>query len=525
MGISEHIARSNRLSNAGGRYPNALAHATTLAIMLIKLARVDAKARPAMTAVALFMWLTLGWKYISSASDIPDFIKISATKPCKKHTFRTFYDRTVSWAEYARPCKYKNRIVYLWQPMPTYLNVFFQRFISDHTYGTPFLNLKNKAHLFEIIKAAWKTPNTLKDNPRVNKNTFQHYFINCAQADNTLGAIVRSQLITNNRAHHSSAIYYQQLNTDRIRGKIFNAHNRYLSRLINAAKKAELHVYFELFLEEYSVNLINTSITEADYLSQPGEISQFELDITQNSRDKKRTPAILIGSARSLEDNHVSHFFQKVHTLVVNAKERVLAKGPRSKTYLANQSALRDYYNKATYRIALLFIVLTGARPTHSISILSIYYSGSDVVFIKDKGVLRQLILCDYLQQEIKQYLSLQSVIRTQLSIHTELDELWYTCSEKNIPKALTSRELRLFMHQIWPNVVPYQLRHFFSFCANSHMFSDKLYDNDIDRLMGHENLGERLGSDMLFSPRFEAIKGFLNTLPKRLGLKDLTYV
>ena len=525
MGISEHIARSNRLSNAGGCYPNALAHATTLAIMLIKLASVDAKARPAMTAVALFMWLTLGWKHISSASDIPDFIKISATKPCKKNTFRTFYDGTVSWAEYARPCKYKNRIVYLWQPMPTYLNAFFQKFISDQTYGTPFLNLKNKAHLFELMKAAWKTPNTLKNNRRVNKNTFQHYFINCAQADNTLGAIVRSQLITDDRAHHSSAIYYQQLNTDRIRSKIFDAHNRYLSRLINAARKAELHVYFELFLKKYSANLIKASIRKAGYLLQSDGISQFELDTTQNSSDKKRIPAILIGSVRSLEDNHVSHFFQKVHTLVVNAKEKVLVKGSHSKAYLANQSALRDYYNKATYRIALLFIVLTGARPTHSISILSTYYSGSGVVFIKDKGVLRQLILCDYLQQEIKQYLSLQSVIRTQLSIHTELDELWYTCSEKNIPKALTSRELRLFMHQIWPNVVPYQLRHFFSHCANSHMFSNKLFDNDIDRLMGHENLGEQVGSDILSPRRFAVMKDYLNMLPQRIGLEAFIHV
>ncbi|MEJ2911780.1 hypothetical protein [Pseudoalteromonas sp. C12FD-1] len=96
-------------------------------------------------------------KHISSASDIPDFIKISGASPCEKHSFRTFYDGTVSWAEYAKPYKCKNRIVYLWQPMPTYLNVFFQKFISDQTYGTPFLNLKNTAHLFELMKAVYPT--------------------------------------------------------------------------------------------------------------------------------------------------------------------------------------------------------------------------------------------------------------------------------------------------------------------------------------------------------------------------------
>ena len=56
-------------------------------------------------------------------------------------------------------------------------------------------------------------------------------------------------------------------------------------------------------------------------------------------------------------------------------------------------------------------------------------------------------------------------------------------------------------------------------------MASDKLFDNDIDRLMGHENLGERLGSDTLFPARLAVMKHFLNTLPKRLGLEVLKYV
>lgn len=525
MGISEHIARSNRLSNAGGCYPNALAHATTLAIMLIKLASVDAKARPAMTAVALFMWLTLGWKHINSASDIPDFIKISATKPCKKHTFRTFYDRTVSWAEYARPCKYKNRIVYLWQPMPTYLNAFFQSFISDQTYGTPFLNLKDKEHLFELMSKAWKTPRKLQHLPRVRKNTLQSYFVKCAKADNAIGAIVRAQLIGPQQAHHRSAEYYQQQSSDNIRSKIFKAHNRYLSRLITAARNATIYSYFVVYLKDFSFNLIKKEPQKAKYLLGQGTIRHTEIDTSQYGQNKVYIPAIMLGSSRSLLDKDVSRFFKSLQKMVEDAKESIYFKGPSQKSSLANQAALRDYYNKATYRIAFLYILLTGARPTHGISILSDYYSGGDIAFIKDKSRLRQLILCDYLQQEIKQYLSLQSVIRTQLSIHTELNELWYTCSEKNIPKALTSRELRLFMHQIWPNVVPYQLRHFFSHCANSHMFSNKLFDNDIDRLMGHENLGEQVGSDILSPRRFAVMKDYLNMLPQRIGLEAFIHV
>ncbi|MBO7926368.1 hypothetical protein J5X91_08805 [Pseudoalteromonas sp. K222D] len=520
-----HIARSNRLKNAGGCYPDALPYATTLAILLAKLAKVDVKTRPAITVVALFMWLTGNWRVINKPSDIPDFVKISGASPCRQYAFRNYNDGTVSWTEYARECKDKNKTTYLWQPIPTYLNQFFRTFITEKTYHIPFLTLKAKTTLFELMSKPWKTPNKLQSQPRVRKDSLQNYFIKCAQADNTLGAIVREQLIVDHQAHHRSAMYYQQLNSDRIRYKLFEAHNRYLSRLIDAARNAKFHSHFELYLKGFSLNLIKELTKKADYLSQPGEISQFELDTTQSGINKKRIPAILIGSRRSLDDNDVSHFFQKLHNLVEDAKKSISVKGPSKKSSSANQAALRDYYNKATYRIALLFIVLAGARPTHGISILSDYYSGGDITFIKDKGVLRQLILCDYLKQEIEHYLSLQSVIRTQLNIHTKLDELWYTCNQNNVPIALTCRGLRLFMHQLWPGVVPYQLRHFYCHCANTHMFSDKLFDNDIDRLMGHENLGERLGSDRLSPRRFALMKDYLNMLPQRLRLKEFIYV
>ena len=106
----------------------------------------------------------------------------------------------------------------------------------------------------------------------------------------------------------------------------------------------------------------------------------------------------------------------------------------------------------------------------------------------------------------------------------TDMNELWYEIDINGAPEALTSRKLRLFMHQLWPNVVPYQLRHFFCYCANSHTASEKLFDQDIDRLMGHEKLGEHLGSDFISPANFSALKAYLNTLPKRLMLKEMTY-
>lgn len=525
MSIFTHIARSNRLNNSGGCYPDALAHATTLAILLGKLAKIDVKTRPVITVVALFMWLTGHWRVINKPSDIPDFMRISGASLCRQYAFRNYHDGTISWAEYAHPYIDKKTTVYLWQPIPTYLNQLFQTFISKKAYDSPFLTQKSKIILFELMSTAWKTPSKLQLQPRVRKDSLQSYFIKCAKADNTLGAIVRTQLIGTQQAHHRSAEYYQQQSSDNIRNKIFKAHNRYLSRLISAARNASIHSYFMVYLKDLSFNLIKMEPEKAKYLLEKGTIKHIEIDTSQYGKSKVYTPAIMLGSSRSLHDKDVSRFFKLLQKMVEDAKESIYGKGSNQKSSLPNQAALRDYFNKATYRIAFIYIYLTSARPTHSISILSGYYSGSDIAFIKDKGRLRQIIICDYLQQEIQHYLSLQTVIRSQLNIHTELDELWYTCNEKNKPTTLTANELTLFMKHLWPDVIPYQLRHFFSHCANSHMFSGKLFDNDIDRLMGHENLGEQVGSDTLSPRRFAVMKDYLNMLPQRIGLEAFIHV
>ncbi|MBH0002725.1 hypothetical protein [Pseudoalteromonas sp. SWYJZ12] len=526
MSSFEHVARSNRLKNAGGCYPDAVGHAVTLAILLKKLAKVDKKERTAMSIVALFIWLTQDWGSIDDPRDIPDFIKISGSTPCQEHAFRTYFDGTESWAEYARLCKDKNNTVYLWQPLPPQLNKFFQSFIAAQSYDTPFLTKKGKITLFELMHATWKTPRALAAEPRVRKNSFFRYFTQCVQIDNTLGPITTVQLIEAQQAHHKSAMHYQTLDSDRIRYKIFEAQDRYLSRLIDATRRAKLYRYYDLFQKDHSVNLIDPPTKKAEYLlSQQGRISQFQLDNTNHSRDKVCSKAIKFGSRRSIEDTYVSEFFSKLDKLTRHPKILSTLNNDIDKHPLMYRSDLYEYYKNATYRIAFLFIVLTGARPTHSISILSDHYSGGDIVFIKDKGRYRQLILCDYLQNEIRQYLVFQSAVRIQFNSHFDMNELWYEIDIGGTQEALTSRKLRLFMHQLWPNVVPYQLRHFFCYCANSHTASEKLFDQDIDRLMGHEKLGEHLGSDFLSPAKFNELKTYLNTLPKRLKLKVMTYV
>lgn len=511
----QHIAQDNRRKNAGGQYPDALAHATTLAIMLRKLAREDPKDRSAMTVVALFLWLTQSWPAVHQPEDIPDFVKISGATPCRANTFRTYKDGGISWAEYAQCYEDRNMTHYLWQPIPSYLNVLFQPFISAQSYDTPFLRAKAKRRLFHLMNTKWRTPESLQHCPRVRKDTLNQYLIDCALVDNTLTAIPRSLLVSANRAHHVHAARYQRSDSDRIRFKLFDAHNRYFSRLVHAARSAQLLPHFDVYLGQHAINLIAERPKLAPYLSSPGRIAQTVLDTTNGSLQSIRSPALQVGSRRHLEDTAVSRFFDGLF-------EHVRAFKPQQ---AANQLAWRDYYNRATYRLALLFIVLTGTRPTHGISVLARYYAGGDIAFVQDKGRLRQIIVCDYLQREIAHYQRLQSALLSMCGIRTGVEELWFCLDEHGLPQRLSNRTLRHFMHAHWPGVVPYQLRHFFAQSAANTLTSARLLDQDIDRLMGHETLGEHLGSDVLFPSTVQAMKAYLNAYADNLGLKELVHV
>ncbi|MFA0056820.1 hypothetical protein [Vibrio echinoideorum] len=69
-------------------------------------------------------------------------------------------------------------------------------------------------------------------------------------------------------------------------------------------------------------------------------------------------------------------------------------------------------------------------------------------------------------------------------------------------------------------HAVPYQLRHSFA----QHAFnspSAKLTATDVDRLMGHAHLGERLGSDVLFPAKEDKLTHFLNSIPSFLHLSS----
>ncbi|MGP4933522.1 hypothetical protein ACTXIM_16510 [Pseudoalteromonas nigrifaciens] len=521
MSMFTHIAKSNRLNNAGGCYPDAMAHATTFTILMIKLNKEDKKDRLAMTIIALFLWFTQQWASIKSYKDIPNFTRISGTFDCQPFTFRTFTRGNNCWAEYAHEIKDNQHTYYVWQPIPRYLNCIFQPYLGDQRYNVPFLNDRVKQRLFKLINSRWKTPLALKTFKPARKNTFYRYISLCARADETLTPIPRKHLVKSVKAHHTSAICYQRLSSDRLRFKIFDAHNRYIGFLFEFIRKENLHSYFKVHLKSKTVNLITERLRDTPYenidpdLKHKGSMSQYKIIKTKGNSDHVAVSAIMLGSRRVPKDKDVTDFLNRIDSYVKQLKP----------TNRASRAQWLAYFNAVSFRIALLFIVLTGVRPTHSISLLSHYFSFTHITFVKDKGRLRQVILSDYLLREITHYTELKASLHSQLSLHDDLPELWYIYDKSETPTPLSARALRVFMNKHWAGVVPYQLRHYFAQCAHTIISLTPLTAQDIDRLMGHENTGEHLGSDIMFPKNIDVLKAYLNGLDQHIGVKELHYV
>lgn len=516
MGKQSAMQAYQRGKNAGGVAPDPYATLITLAILFKRCRRRSLKSDFNMETysdvellVVLYLWLTQQLATLTSADDIPDLNKISGSQPCQPHCLRNIKDGGVSWTEFALAYQHKGKTIHLWQPMPALFNALFQPFVSSKAYNSPWLSKKQKQTLFAKLQKKWKTPKRFKNLPRQRKDTFFHYFTTMTQVDPILSTLAKSVLLTAHQLHHQSAKAYQRENTDQLRFKIFKAHNLYLTRLTTAAREHDLSHELECKINGTTISLIQSSSQRPPYLTKIGMIPEFHIDTRNGNKQIVQTEPLLIGSARSLDTDDVSLFFKQLNAHVLHDK-------PEQK---ASLNALKIYYNLRTYQLALQFIVLTGTRPTHAITLEKHRHFGSNAT-VKDKGRLRPIWLCDYLQRQIADYLSLQARLLSHLPTPIDCPVLWHLLDEHDQVELLNAKKLRRFMAKLWPGqpAVPYQLRHFFAQCALTST-QPQLATHHIDRLMGHSQFGEHLGSDHLFPTSLSRIRTHLNKLPALLHL------
>lgn len=516
MGKQSAIQAYQRGKNAGGVAPDPYATLITLAILFKRCRRRSLKSDVTIETysdvellVVLYLWLTQQLATLKSADDIPDINRISGSQACQPHCLRTFRDGGVSWTEFALYYQHQGQTIYLWQPMPVLFNALFQPFVSSKAYNSPWLSKKQKQTLFDKLQAKWKTPKQFKHLPRLRKDTFFHYFTTMTQVDPILSTLAKSVLLTARQLHHQSAKAYQRENTDQLRFKIFKAHNLYLARLATVARKHNLSHELECKINGTTISLIQSSSKRPPYLTQVGMLPEFHIDTRNSNKQIVQTDPLLIGSARSLKTDDVSLFFKALHAHVTHYK-------PAKK---ASLNALKSYYNLRTYQLALLFIVLTGTRPTHAITLEKQRHFGGNAT-VSDKGRLRPIWLCDYLQHNMADYLRLQQQLLSHLPTPVDTPVLWYLLDEHDHVELLNAKKLRRFMARFWTGqpAVPYQLRHFFAQCALTST-QPQLATHHVDRLMGHSQSGEHFGSDHLFPTSLSRIRAHLNKLPALLHL------
>lgn len=535
------LAKQNRSLNSGGVMPDQIKIITTLVKLCHQLKNRSTKYdnQEKLFIVFLYLWLThqlddIGVKPDGEAqvdSDfIPDCIKVTAEAVCKAHTFRNVKYGNRSWTEYALLYHTKNDDqLYRWQPIPPSLHHIFNPFLSKMSYGTPWLTSKEKNNLFGLIKTTWSKPDRVKGFPSAVKQSFFKYFTHCVLIDNYLRNITKNVLLPMDKLHHKSSSAYQELDSGQIRAQIFQAQERFLSRLVKQANTlglGELLIFFRSIKNNNAprsqrhkskVHLLDVIDTNniPDALKSQSIRHEYHHTSYVDVREIGINEEITVGSKRMIEEHVVADGFKRLEEEILTAK-------PTQRVTLATHI---DYYNLCTNHLALLFILLSGTRPHHAISIEKRRSFNNQQVCIKDKGRLRPLFLGDYFKQQVEHYLVLQQALISRLpkAVHSEL--LWYLLDHNGNPTALSAKSLRMFMHARIPNKVPYMLRHRFCQCALTCITPVKLTNHQIDRLMGHSSYGEHLGSDHLFPASTKQMSAFLNTLHVRFNLQEIKYV
>lgn len=523
--MSESIKSRRRLKSTGSVPPSARSHALKFAAALIRLkqrfkpttsARFDGYDRAVL--MFLYLWLTGGLERCQAEKDIPELDFVTGSQECGPHRLRVIRPSAPSWVEYAQPYRTPSGEQWLWQPLPAELNPWFYKALSCITPGSKSLHLsqEEKRTFIAFLNSKWRTPAALEGCTMVRRDAFYRYFHNMLRCDPLLPTPSKYIGLEGQSMNHSSALAYQQRNSNQIRADLFDAQNRYLKRLRVALPTQ----YLDLMSPPQPVTrkkqpILVANDTLPSYLKVAGNIEAFTLVSTEATKRHVPIPPISIGSARQLEVNDVRRFFHHLeqHVQSLNPAAHSLA-------------SLKTLHHVLSHQIALLFIVLTSTRPTHSISIERQYCYDHRYAIVFDKGRYRSIWLCDYLRKALMRLEPVQNALLQKLPSLSS-PYLWFDVDDEDAAIPLSARSLRLFMQQHWSvvhshsDVDPYQLRHLFAQHALNAPGAE-LTTVDIDRLMSHAHFGEELGNDTLFRAKHEKYQRFLNAFPAYLRLPEL---
>ncbi|WP_412514819.1 hypothetical protein [Shewanella indica] len=519
------IKRKARHRNSGGVYPEAMSVALTLLTALSRLKShvkqsISKKINSYDRHLFYFVYLWLKGELVDcrTTADIPTIAILTGSEPCQANALRRVRMNNISWVEYALAHDTHEGLKWQWQPLPNGLNAYFSHALTQSTEHWE-LSIQEKVAFIDWLTTKWRTPTSLLGRYRIRRDGLFGYFKTSANLDSGLSTLSKRALLGEEGLHHHSANAYQAQDSDQLRYEIFHAQTRYLDRLRQVLMTPELepmlNVPLPVTANERSLLHKNDPLPE--HLQVAGRIPAFHLDLTKATKTYVKLSALEIGSQRMLDVDHLRQFFRHLHQHGLQLSHEQFS-----------ATTLCELVNFRANELALLFIVLTGVRPTHAITLEQTYCFNFQHAIVRDKGRWRSVTLPHYLQQAIKRFEQLKHQVNQLFPKYIPSELLWFQINEQGEPQSLNAKSLRQFMMQHWsecfPNdhVVPYQLRHFFAQHARAAL-DPVLSTQDVDQLMGHSSFGEHLGSDMHFPASQRKLTKHLNGISDFLQLAPVT--
>ena len=536
MGKQQANAKRNRLKNSGSVMPDRLSTNTALMKVFYQAQKRSHETNSGkLLLVLLYLWLTqLLDDFFAQANDkpatvdnVPNCHRVRSSDACEAHRFKNHkFEDGKSWTYYARATTNRSgEKIFEWQPIPNSLIHIFKPFVSSQSYNVSWLTTIEKQQLLNLLQQKWRKPTEIEHFPAMRKQVFLTYITRCIRTDNQLSNLTKSLLLPADKLHHRHAAAYQQKNSEQIRAELFHAQDRYLNRLFTHANSLGVSKLLTLTFSSSS-NIGRTKLTNISLLNNnakrniPAEITSSKVGVSFHNKligedlEKYADKSIKYGSHRLIREGEIVTIFRHLHDEITSLK-------PNDKP---SHEAFIRYHNLCANHIALLFILLTGMRPTHAISINKQSHYDYRHTTVSDKGFQREITICRYLRQQILHYIKLQQQLSSTLHLTNDLPWVWCLYDANSQAIAMSAKSLRQFLHQRTIKTVPYVLRHHFAQSAVTSIIH-KLTTHQIDRLMGHAEYGEHLGSDHLFPASIEQQNLFLNSLPARYGLRELKYV
>lgn len=456
------IEKANRAHAAGAPYPAVYEQMQKLRYWY------KSKLSNKKLFVLLIMWIKGQLNELDESENILHFYRLKSSDQARENSLRILKDGGVSWIEYSIRIDDKQ---YVWMPVPRSFHNFFWR-------GPVKRNKEMRA-----VKMA-------------NKKVWKTYFVKYCSTDSMLSS--NSKKLYCLKLAHPSAIAYQKEEIEKIRYQLYRTLNNAADRIFREAETWDL-------LEEFSRDVAGKTVLpfnckkEATYLTiYPNRIEEIKVINYENHRETTIFDNLILGGRNSISYDETAKFF-------INLQENLL----KYKINAKNKDGFIRYYNQLTQIFALQFIATAGLRPTHAISPL-LSSLQLDRLCIFDKGMARNILLNDFLQQQIKCYQLVKSKLALLIPAVHNFPYLFFLIDESQIPIRLTAKKLRHFMHNHWPLHVPYSLRKVFS----QTLLELYLPTHLIDRVMGHYQSGEHFGVVNIFEYEEVKILKVLNQLP-----------